>query len=231
MNSNILRSLAFGVSILALTSGCGKEEEHAVKSYTTIDDCRADIAEDATSEEREKVTKDCSTAAEQSVVEHEKVVTHYVAMDQCSALYERCVPAQNGNGFVPFMTGFMLGYVAGLPVYHPYYYDRYHVVYTGGTRLGYYRSGYVMTPAGSAWSRPYTSVTVNKGAPPPPASSVRGVFGGSKVTAVTGMTRPSVSAPSPSGRGGNSALSAPSSPSARGVFGGSAAAASSSSSG
>ena len=229
--TNVLKGLAVGVSLLALV-GCDKPKEEAVKSYTSVEECKADIATDASGEERTKVEGDCSKAAEQSAVEHERTVTHYVTVDQCSSLYERCVPAHDGNGFVPFMTGFMLGYIGGSPMYHPYYYDRYHVVYTGSSRLGYYKSGYIVAPAGSTWTRGYASVSVNKGAPPPPISSTRGVFGGtgSAFAARGGASMPSVSKASPAAFSAGKSAIAPS-VSARGGFGGTAAASASSSSG
>jgi uncharacterized protein YgiB involved in biofilm formation len=233
MKSNVLKSLVLSVSIIALTAGCGKPKEEAVKSYKTVEECRADIAADATSEERSRVEGDCQKGFDQSAVEHERTVTRYVVMDSCTALYERCVPARDGNGFVPFMTGFMLGYVSGAPIYHPYYYDRYHVVYSGTANLGYYRSGYIMTTPGSAWTRGYASVSVNKGTPPPPVSSTRGVFGGTASAFVSrGGMAPSLSKAanaSPSGRAPTAAIT--STTSARGVFGGTASASASSSSG
>lgn len=233
MNTRSLSRLAVGVSLFVLLTGCGDPKEEAVKSYTTTEECRADIAADASGEERTKVEGDCQKAAEQSAVEHERTVTHYTVIDSCSALYERCVPAHDGNGFVPFMTGFMLGYMSGSPVYHPYYYDRYHVVYTGSARLGYYRSGYVVAAPGSTWNRGYASVSVNKGAMPPPIASTRGVFGGSgSAFAARGGTAPTVvSNASPSGRASANASAVTSSPSARGGFGGTASASASSSSG
>lgn len=228
MKSRLLISLALGVSLFALT-GCGKDQDEAVKSYQSVDACRADIASDASQEERDKVTADCQRAFDQSRVEHESTVTHYVTMDACSALYEQCY--QTNGGFVPFMSGFMLGYLSGSPVYHPYYYDRYHVVYTGGTRLGYYRSGYVVAPAGASWTRGYASVSVNRGAAPPPLSATRGVFGGSgsAFAARGGSSMPSVSRAAPASFAGKAAIV--STPVARGVFGGSAAMSASSSSG
>lgn len=228
---NLLLTVS-AAALLLMLGGCDKPKEEAVKSYTSVEECTADIATDASGEERTKVTGDCQKAFDQSAVEHERTVTHYTVIDSCTALYERCVPAHDGNGFVPFMTGFMLGYIGGSPMYHPYYYDRYHVVYTGHTNLGYYKSGYVVAPAGSTWTRGYASVSVNKGAPPPPIASTRGVFGGSgsAFAARGGTAMPSVSKATPSAFSGGKSAIAPS-VSARGGFGSTAAASASSSSG
>jgi uncharacterized protein YgiB involved in biofilm formation len=228
--TNFLAKVAVGVAAIALLSGCDdKPKEQAIKTYESVEKCRADIADDATAEERVKVTEDCKKAFDHSTVEYERTVTRYQSADQCSTMYSNCRPASDGNGYVPLMAGFMLGYMAGgSPVYHPYYYDRWHTAYVGGAPVGHFNSGYVVAPQGSSITRNYTSVTINKGSPPPPAASTRGMFGGTQSAfASRGIT---VSNPvSPSGR--SPSAIAPSSGSARGVFGSSAASASSSSSG
>ena len=214
--TNLLATAFLGVSMLALF-GCGQKDD-AIKPYKSAAECQADVAADATDEERHKVYADCQKAEEQSKIQHEQRAPHYQTQGECVDLYgaEHCGLSPSGY-YYPLMTGFMLGYLSGRPTYQPYYYNQWGVAYSGGTQLGYYRGGYIVAPSGSSWSSGYPSTTIARGDPAPAPSSTRGVFGGS-ASAARGM---SVSASRMSGPG---SIAAPSSSSARGIFGASVAA-------
>jgi len=212
--TNLLATTFLSVSMLAL-SGCGQKDD-AIKPYKSAGECQADVAADATDEERHKVYADCQKAEEQSRIQHEQRAPHYQTLGECVDLYgaEHCGLSSSGS-YYPLMTGFMLGYLGGVATYQPYYYNQWGVAYSGGTQLGYYRNGYVVVPSGSSWSSGYASTTIARGAPPPP-SSTRGVFGGS-ASAGRGM---SLSAAMAHGPG---SIAAPSGSSTRGIFGASVA--------
>ncbi len=209
----------FIISLLILT-GCGDEDkDKAVKSFTSVEECKAAIAADATQDERDKVVADCQKAYDQSKAEHERTAPHYTTLGECVDLYGSANCGLSPAGYYyPSMNGFMLGYLAGAMTYQPYYYNRWGVTYSGPTNLGYYRSGYVYVPRTSSttWTRSYASTPVAHVGTPPPVTSTRGVFGGSAANNGHGIsvTRPSIT--------GNTSVASPSSSSSRGVFGASA---------
>jgi uncharacterized protein YgiB involved in biofilm formation len=175
--SNLLATALLSVSMLALT-GCGKKDD-AIKPYKSAGECQADVATDATDEERHKVYADCLKAEEQARRQHEQQTPHYQTQIECANLYgaQNCGLAPAGY-YYPQMTGFLFGYLSGVATYQPYYYNQWGVAYSGGTQIGYYRSGYIFAPSGSSWSRGYASTTIASGNLPP-LSSTRGLFGGS----------------------------------------------------
>jgi uncharacterized protein YgiB involved in biofilm formation len=219
--------------LLLLLPGCGDDDkEQAVKSYKTVEECKADVAADATDEEKTKIVADCQKAFDQATADPAAQAPHYQLAQSCYDLYgEAGCGYAPGGYYYPFMNGFMFGYYNGVMAYHPYYYNRWGVVYSGSVNLGYFRGGYVMAPPGATWTRSYAYVPVARGAVPPPASSMRGVLGGTATRAASGVTvnRPSVSMPaSPAARAPS--VSTPS-VSARGGFGTSAGTAGSSAGG
>ncbi len=219
---HLLTTIAI-ISLLVLTS-CDddNDKDKAVKSFTSVEECKAGIAPDATQDERDKVVADCQKAYDQARADHERTAPHYATLGECVDLYGAANCGLHGDYYQPVMNGFLLGYLAGSMTYQPYYYNRWGVAYNGTTNLGYYRSGYVyVPPASSAWTRSYPATPVARGSmAPPPVASTRGVFGGSAANSGHGI---SLSAPRPSVTGNTSVTSPPAS-SARGVFGASAAA-------
>jgi uncharacterized protein YgiB involved in biofilm formation len=213
--TNLLAAAFLGAASMLALCGCG-EKDDAIKPYKSAGDCQADVAADATDEERHKVYADCQKAEEQARVQHEQQAPHYQTQTECTNLYgeDKCGMAPAGY-YYPLMTGFLFGYLSGSATYQPYYYNQWGVAYSGGTQLGYYRSGYIFAPSGSSWSRGYASTTIARG-DPPPRSSTRGVFGGS-ASAARGM---SLSAPRAGGPGSVAMLTGSST---RGIFGASVA--------
>src|SRR5260370_42551626 len=83
--TNLLATAFLSVSMLAL-SGCG-EKDAAIKPYKSAGECQADVAEDATDEERHKIYADCQKAEEQSRIQHEQRAPHYRTQGECVDLY------------------------------------------------------------------------------------------------------------------------------------------------
>lgn len=161
---HLLASTAL-VSLVFLT-GCDDDKDHAVKSFTSVEECKAGIAEDATQDERDKVVADCQKAYDEAKAEHQKKAPRYQSLGECVDLYgaANCGLSPHGNYYQPSMNGFMLGYLAGQMTYQPY----------SGHGVSLSRPSIT---GNSTVSRP--SVTGNTAVNTPSSSSTRGGFGAS----------------------------------------------------